>query len=168
MEALVEWLKNVFGKRWVIVLPIAVLAIFGWQQYSSEQSYHHWAGSYIAHEYSDVTYEDGYIRIKWAKLPKAPKTNIVIHYLFYRPGLPLIGTAQQFIPVVHGNDYRTSKEHNEENLHLIPYWGSPVFVGHLKPGQYEVVVYYEYPNSWWYPDWDADQRIIFTVEDDNA
>ena len=164
MEALVEWLKGVFGKKWIWVLPVVVLSSFIYYEYKTEQSYHEWAGSYVAHEYSDVTYNNGYIRVKWEKLPKAPETDIVIHYLFYRPGLPLIGTAQQFIPVIGAkNEYRGSKEHNDENLHLVPYWGSPVFVGELPPGQYEVVVYYEYPKSWWYPDWIADQRIVFTV-----
>lgn len=163
MEALVEWLKSVFGNKWVWVLPLMILVGFIYNSYQSEQSYHNWAGSYSAHKYSDVVYEDGYIKVKWETLPKAPKTDIVIHYLFYRPGLPLIGTAQQFIPVTHSNDYRVSKDHTDENLHKVSYWGSPVFVGDLNPGQYEVVVYYEYPKSWWYPDWDADQRITFDV-----
>lgn len=163
MEALVAWLKDVFGSKWVWVLPVAVLTLFAFYEYQTEQSYHKWAGSYVSHEYSDVIYKDGYIRIKWEKLPKSPETDIVIHYLFYRPGLPLIGTAQQFIPVDESNVYRDGKAHSDENLHLVPYWGSPVFVGDLEPGQYEVVVYYEYPNSWWYPDWSANQRVVFTV-----
>ena len=164
MNLTLEWLRLVFGKRWVWVLPMVGLAFYGFQQYQSERSYHMWAGSYVAHEYSDVTYQDGYIRVYWEKLPKAPRTDIIIHYLFYRPGLPLIGTAQQFIPAKDTNEYRVSKDHNNENLHLSPYWGSPVFVGDLEPGTYEVVVYYQYPNSWWYPDWQANQRVVFTVE----
>ena len=168
MEALVAWLKSVFGWRWVIVLPIVLLSALGFQQYQSERSYHEWAGSFVAHKYSDVVYSNGYIRVKWEKLPKAPRTDIIIHYLFHRPGLPLIGTAQQFIPEKSSNEYRKSRQQTDVNLHLVPYWGSPVFVGDLQPGMYEVVVYYEYPKSWWYPDWTADQRIIFTVEDDNA
>ena len=163
MNLALEWLRLVLGKKWVWVLPMVALAVFTFTQYKSEMSYHKWAGSYVAHEYSDVIYKDGYIRIKWEKLPKSPKTDIIIHYLHYRPGLPLIGTAQQFIPVDESNVYRDGKGHNNENLHLVSYWGSPVFVGELEPGKYEVVVYYEYPDNWWYPDWSANQRVVFTV-----
>ena len=168
MNLVLEWFRLVSGKHWKWLLPLVAVTAFGFQQYQSERSYHEWAGSFVAHEYSDVEYKDGYIRIKWEKLPKAPKTDIVIHYLFHRPGLPLIGTAQQFIPERSTNEYRKSRQQTNVNMHLVPYWGSPVFVGDLQPGMYEVVVYYEYPKSWWYPDWTADQRIIFTVEDDNA
>ena len=164
MEALVEWLKGVFGNKWVWVLPLVVLSIFIYYEYSSEQSYHKWAGSFVAHQYSDVKYSDGYVQVKWEKLPKSPETDIVIHYLRYRPGLPLIGTAQQFIPVDESNVYRDGRSHDEHNLHLVSYWGSPIFVGNLMSGRHELVVYYEYPNSWWYPDWTADQRIVFEVE----
>ena len=168
MSLAVEWLRLVFGNKWVWVLPVVALFLYSFTEYKSEESYHKWAASYVAHQHSDVIYKDGYVQIRWEKLPKAPRTDIVIHYLFYRPGLPLIGTAQQFIPVDESNVYRDGRMQDEHNLHLVPYWGSPVFVGDLAPGRYELVVYYEYPNSWWYPDWTADQRIVFIVEDDNA
>ena len=168
MQILIDWLRAVLGRHWIWGLPLIVLLGLGFQQYRSEQSYHRWAGSFVAHQHSDVKYEDGYVRVYWEKLPKAPKTDIVIHYLFYRPGLPLVGNVQQYIPVDESNVYRDGKMQDEHNLHLVPYWGSPIFVGDLEPGTYELVVHYEYPASWWYPNWNADQRITFKVEDDNA
>lgn len=164
MEALVEWLKSVFGKRWVLILPIVF--IFGWiyYDYSDEQKYHGWAGSRVAHYYSDVQYKDGYIRVLWERLPKIPEQDLMIHYLFARPGLPLVGNVQQFLPVHHSNAYRASLQQDETNIHSDSYWGSPIFVGDLNPGEYEMVVYYQYTDNWWYPDWSADQRITFTVK----
>ena len=162
----IDWLREKLG--WFkasLLVAILTVSYMGFSNYQSELHYHKWAGSFIAHQYDDVRYEDGYVQIHWTRLPKIPREAIEIHYLFYRPGLPLIGTEAQYLPIDESNAYRNGLDEDDMNLHLVPYWGSPLFVGDLPPGKYELVVYYRYVDSWWYPDWSADQRIVFIVEE---
>ena len=72
MEALVDWLKGVFGKWWLIALPIIVLALFAFNRYQAEKQWHYWVSTPEVHYHDQVKYENGMIKVHWDKLPKVP------------------------------------------------------------------------------------------------
>ena len=164
MEALVDWLKDVFGKKWIWVLPFVVLSLFLYYLYSSERSYHQWASSYKVHNfYTDrVEYSDGKLRVFWMSWPKTAPYGFEEQYVLYRPVGEPIGIAEYEHPYPKAAPYRHGYSMDDTNMKFPNAWGSWIDVGKLEPGVYQLEIRYDY-DPWWLPDWTADQRIVFTV-----
>ena len=169
MEALVEWLKSVFGWRWVIILPIVVLAVLGFNRYQAEKQWHYWVATSEVHYYDQAIYSDGKVRVHWDKLPKIPNCGFEERWHINLPGQGWIPVKEwdyqkgDVPPYRHGpNDFKGKD---------VDFWGDWVRISRapLGPGTYEIRVSYHYDCfNWGVRHWEAEQKIIFTVEDDNA
>ena len=169
MEALVEWLKGIFGKWWVIALPIAALSVFVYNKYDNEIHWHSWVATPEVHYHDDVIYKDGMIKVHWDKLPRVPNCAFEERWHIYIP-------TQGWIPV---------KEWDYEKGDVPPYrldtqdfkgkdvdfWGDWVKIARrpLKPGTYEIRVSYAYDCfNWFVNGFEAEQRITFEVTENTV
>ena len=165
MEALVSWLKAIFGSRWVIVLPIVVSLVYAYNRYENEIHYHAWAAGYTIHHFdpTSVEYEENHVRVRWITFPKVADDGFEEQYILHSIGREPLGIYEFEHPTPNAKPYRDGYITDETNIKHCNCWGSWIEVGKLEPGQYELEIRYDY-DSWLYPDWSADQRIKFTVE----
>ena len=169
MNLTLEWLRLVFGKKWIWVLPAVALIFFGYQRYQMEKQWHYWVATPEVHYHDQVIYKDGQVRVHWDKLPKIPNCSFEERWHLNLPG-------QGWIPVKEW-DYQKNDVPPYRNGPTdfkgkdVDFWGDWVTISRapLDKGTYEIRVSYHYDClNWGVRDWEAEQRIIFTVEDDDA
>ena len=169
MEALVEWLKVVFGKWWLIVLPIIVALGFAYNKHQAEKQWHYWVATEEVHYHDQVIYKDGMIKVHWDKLPKVPNCAFEERWHIYIPQQGWVPVKEwdyqkyDVPPYRHGPDDFKGKD--------VDFWGDWVSIARrpLTPGVYEIRVSYQYDCfNWGVNNWEAEQRIVFEVTDVTA
>ena len=168
MEALVEWLKWIFGQRkWGYGLAAIVIVLSAWQWQRSEMHYHIWAGSYNVHHFDpdSIEYSDGKVRVFWVSFPKVAPYGFEEQYILHRINGEPLGIDEFEHPYPRATPYRDGYLTEEINIKYCNCQGNWIDVGRLPPGTYSLEIRYDY-DVWWLPDWSADQRIIFEVPDE--
>ena len=165
MEWIGDWFKTVFGKKWILFLPIAVGLFFAYQRHQAEKQWHYWVVTPEVHYHDQVIYNDGHVRVHWDKLPKIPNCGFEERWHLHLPGQGWIPVKEWDYQKYDVPPYRNSP--SDFKGKDVDFWGDWVKISRapLSSGTYEIRVSYHYDCfNWGVNHWEAEQRIIFTVE----